>query len=539
MALVDDDNDTVSATVRTGKFILDPREFELGSDGVAQFADPVPRENIVAFRDVLLPLIAAFGRSFDSALDRDTVACCTGRLAIYAMHCFRASSLVRRCAEAGQKFQPPPKDFLFAFLNGSPDHVEAADSALRCGSPPRTNWKAPARSLRNTFRGGNIVEREFLPIDLGREIVTTAMWPLHQKHAGASDRKVVYCHPGRWLKPVDYGIEEPGLENIVHGLIQCVREAYEICDEIFDENAHTQIRYWTEAFPRTIQDHLRNLEKMKLPCRLWIGSASPVLYRMLVHAVRAAGGDVTSHDHGTSVGFFTRNVKAVNELEGVDRFLTMTADNAEGLRRSLRSDILVRTDIPEIGVVPGDRLLPAPGVLTRSGKQKDGMKIMLVTNVYSGSRVWMYPHESDAVILDWQARLIAWLERQGHKVLLKPHPECAFGPPGQLVDLGVNRVLSDAFGTVYGEADILLYDYPMTTTFAEGLASERPIVFVNFELEEFDQKASKLLNRRCAVVRGRKDSIGRRQIDWDELGKAFGRAPELRDTGFFDTYLAY
>ncbi len=521
------------------RLAVDPHKFVIDGKGLKDFFDPVPREELEEFRNALLPCTAAFGRTLERRIDRDTVACCAGHFALFVLRCFRAAQLVKRCDASHVEIILPEQDFLAAFMRSDLAPPEAFAKRLLQGPPPRQAWKAPARFIRNLLRRSIIRDGEFRSVDLENAIAVTSISQLIQKHASAIDDTVVYCHPSRWFGRLS-PLTSMGLASIRNGLVESARQAYALVGANFDIASEKMIFRWAEIVPAAAQAHLIKLESktIKLPRRLWIGSSGQIWSRILAHAVRSAEGEITGHDHGAGIGFLRANVKAINDFEVVNQFLTFTDMQVKGIERTYRDDIVVRPDRPRIGVAPGARLLSFPPAKSRQGPPI-GKKVMIVTSYFSGSGVAIYPGESDYVRLDWYARLIVWLRSKGFEVLLKPHPECVYGIPQALRSLADDCVLHEPFGKIWEKADILLYDYPLSTSFGEGLFHDRPIVFVGFQLNSFDRVALDLLSLRCAIVEGYKDENGRRQVDWSALSEAFTTAPKLSDPAFFEAYLAY
>ena len=513
------------------------RDFILDHTGLTKFFDPVPREALEAFRAALLPRTATFGRALQRSADRDLVGCCTGQFAIFVMQCYRAAQLVQRCRAANIDVDASDSDFLSRFLRSDFTAVEQATRRILTGRPGRPAWRTPARMIRNAFIRSPIVRHEIRPVDLQNEIVTIAVSSHLEKHAAAVDDTVCYVHPSVWYGPIEtyQGTE---LTPVRDGLVEVARQAYAAVGAAFDACSERIISRWADSVPAAVYARLLDLKSRKLPRRLWIGSAGPLWSRMLGHAVRADGGHVTGHDHWTSVGFFRANVKAINDYECVDEFLALTDAQAKGLERTCRHDILVRRDKPRFGVIPGNPWLSNRNIAGNAAPAT-GNKVMLVINHFNGSGVAMYPDDSDYVLVDWHARLITHLQSNGYEVILKPHPQCLYGVPDGLRSLVGGRVLLEPFGEVCGQADVLIYDFPMSTTFAEGLEGSQPIVVVEFQQDLYEPGALDMLQRRCAVVQGWKDESGRRQVDWDALPAAVESTRHLSDPIFFKTYLTY
>jgi hypothetical protein len=109
-------------------------------------------------------------------------------------------------------------------------------------------------------------------------------------------------------------------------------------------------------------------------------------------------------------------------------------------------------------------------------------------------------------------------------------------PPHFACIQGVS-VADGRFEDVLAQADVLLFDWLLSTTFGHTLKSDKPIVFVDFGLADLQPKAKAMLAQRCAVVDGGFDEQNRAVVDWAELHAAIDRAPTLQDDSFVREYL--
>lgn len=165
---------------------------------------------------------------------------------------------------------------------------------------------------------------------------------------------------------------------------------------------------------------------------------------------------------------------------------------------------------------------------------------MYASNMYLGEKNFMSIFHPDTVMVDWRARLFGRLQDLGFEVVNKMHPESPFqSPPAFARELGASEMYTP-LEQVITQSDLLLLDYTRASALGLGLKAGKPIVIIDFGLEQWVDEAYQALLKRCAVVTGRIDSGNRLHVDWDELAAAIRTAVTLDDGGaFFRTYIAY
>jgi hypothetical protein len=276
-----------------------------------------------------------------------------------------------------------------------------------------------------------------------------------------------------------------------------------------------------------------------LPHQLWIGAGSRPLTRLLSHAVRSNGGEVTGHDHATGHGHIQSELKDLVDFWTCDTFVTFTQESRRTLIETARTDLILNGRVPNIAF-PTQGPKPSSSFKRTSEDQplRPTKHIMYISSVYRLDRVVYMARPFSTTLLDWQARLLCNLRQSGYAVTLKAHPESLFSPP-EFFRTGVPaHVEALRFEQVADQADLFLFDNPLSTTFGHALKSSKPVVLIDFGLTKFTDRGRQHLERRCAIVEGRTDSCDRRwRIDWADLHEAIREAPLLSDLGFLDIYL--
>ena len=146
-------------------------------------------------------------------------------------------------------------------------------------------------------------------------------------------------------------------------------------------------------------------------------------------------------------------------------------------------------------------------------------RVMYVSTAYYGfHQVYPPVSRSAPLYFDWQIRLLELLKSFPIDLTCKPHPEGLFADPPMLAPYAaVNDV---RFETALVGADVLVYDYPASTTLSVGLCSDRPIVLIDHGSMRFNESIRPHIEKRCRIVRAEFDLRNRLVVSRNELAHA-------------------
>ena len=269
---------------------------------------------------------------------------------------------------------------------------------------------------------------------------------------------------------------------------------------------------------------LQALQDFPLPAlELWSGTAGNRVSRALAFTVKARGGDVRVFDHGGSTGMLASGaLLGLTEGAATDRFYALSSGLAAMCREGPLGREIARyraLDFADGGGDPHIRALDARPPQRRNGRPR----VMLVTGAYLGHRQINPPLPRDPVYLDWHMRLVETLQSLPVDLVLKPHPEGLFrGQPHPLAQLG--PVLTTPFEASLAEADVLLFDFPLSTTFWTAMCSRHPIVFADIGVAPLNDAVMNMIGQRCVLPPVVWNERGLPDIQRDILGDAISRA---------------
>lgn len=526
---------TALAAAEHPALVLDTPRIRLDRDGVQDFLWPLPWADYLAARDSFMAGLAALLRPLLEAGDEDGEL-----LAILAMEYgqewlrhYYAGVVSRRCAEAGARLVVPERAF------GTAGELVDRLTFLR-GRFPASSWRSALRPFYGLAQNDGLSWRWPATVDFQRTIIATNPCKLTRARAARAGEKVVLVSMRHWFGELAETLPEPvgqlaARADLLDAVIALSDRAAGQGGAGLSDADLAHLRRWLIEATGLARHYLRGLARHpeRLPRRLWTGSGGYIFRRLLHVAVRRAGGQVTSHDHGTGLGFL-RDV-SVNFTEFVtpDVFTTFNQAQADGYRRIVRDAFRLRPQWPEVRSIPSNATGPAPRA--RSGPVR---RVMFVSSQYRSEQIGLSPLEFNLVAVDFQARLFTRLRELGYEVILKAHPDSPQAPPADFERLGV-RVIDTPLEKVMDQTDLFITEYLHSSALIAMLRSGKPLVFVDFGHDPLTDEAAPLFERRAAVVVGRYDRDNRAQVDWQELREAMRAAPELvGDTEFADSYLA-
>ncbi len=528
-----------STEYRSG-VVLDLDRTELGSGGIKGFLWPISRHEVLSFRDTWVPDLVATIKAARASNEAgaDAAMLLSHYLVMESMTLFQAQALVRRLA--GQRVVWPAGSRLWrALAEGRSPGESFLAERLRRGPARRAEaleWIAP---LARRFRARHCANLRFRAQCPRHGTVTTRFTdPLIRAHAAVQRDPVTHVHISRWFRST--GLDKGKFRSLKDGqLIQSIMASLE--SAFADQGnrigacAKEYLQHYLATTVALTDSHLANLRSgiHRLPQELWTGSAGNIWDRALRLATREQGGVVTGHDHATGSGHIDNPWNYFLEFVAADCFVTDHEAKAAAAKEQALRAPLFDNHLPDLQVVNCD----FPKLISKPSDQHV-RQVMYVSTLYGGESLHLLPLLADIVTLDWQVRLIAHLSDWGYATTHKPHPEGVVAPPAAIGTVKGYEQRSEPFEQIWQEADLLLFDYPSSTTFGFALRSDKPIVLIDSGQFDWLPAARKALHARCAVVTAEFDDENRIAVDWDALRTAIAEAPKRRcNTEFREHFL--
>jgi len=538
------------------KVTYDASEMHVSEQGVENVFWPLTRSEHEASRDALLSGLVSVARARGDELDveRDLLAAMLQLLMREGLALLMIYSIGRRAKEKGHHVIWPAGNRQCMAI-GAGEAPSVNDSvilrALRKGPACHPKWRRYPVRLRRDLKYNGWGWSSFRLLRADRDVVACHTTDVLEEHARSVPVTVKYTLLGEWFTALDEDSAEvydatPLAPELTSDIVAVLQNAFAAIDETLPEILAKYFETCVTRGARLARVHIdRILSKPdKVPRQLWTGSGGYIWVRLLRHAVRRLGGEVTGHEHGTGesiVRYF--NTKTFSDLESVDRFVLFNSNQRRWLEDTIDERFLVPRERPET-LVPDyrkDLVRYAGRPLRGSRNERQAvdapLRIMYVGPIYVGFSPRPNNHNSDILLIDWQARLFAKLRDWGFDVLFKPHPEGEQRPPRGFVEkLGV-REINQPFEHVWNQADIFLFDWKSTTAFSTAISTGLPVVLIDFHFQLFAPEMQALVEENCSLVEGWADESNRLQIDWNALHQAVEHQPAgnssiVRETAF-------
>lgn len=261
-----------------------------------------------------------------------------------------------------------------------------------------------------------------------------------------------------------------------------------------------------------------------LPMNVWSGSAGYWPARVLGIEILRRGGTVTRFEHGGEFGFRRDHAtSAFSEFVGTSTFVLPTEALASRFRRSEGARAF-----PPRPVVRGGHGDPTYRPALRPRVHARTRRVLYGTPPFVGPRGMFPPILPDAPGFELQKRVVGILKSLPVQLLLRPHPEGLRGGSANPL-VALHPCEGRSYDDLLPEADVILFDHVVTTTFTMALCSDRPIVMLDYGIRFFADDVEAMLDRRCARVPVVYDERGLPDVNADALGDAILGAPDRVD----------
>ena len=541
---------------------------DIGPQGVADFYWPLSFAQQKRFNDHLL---YAFADLLRDGLERD-LAGARELLSFYQIllpqlfSAYAWESLRRSAEQAGREVADPPADThsqWHALALGRSNPPSFYFNWMRQGFPRRTMryyWEKYRKRLSGLFRSGTKPEPTAAGVTLGGvqglphihsrkglgglgadEIIASKRSELIRLHALRESAHCSFMPPSRFFRPVGSG-ELPSPASVVDPGLRA--DFLDLAEAAFvDIGGFAQpgtvrrgIEECLDLGAALASVHMGRLRKgfRQVPARLWTGSAGNAWDRMLRIVMLEKGVRVSGHDHAGGINYMQDPGAYLLELSACSEYVTYSPAQAQAIRDRMPAGRMFHSRPPDItGLVRNTEreLQPVFG-------EGNGRRVMYIGGLFRSDLIYFYPPLPDMVVADFESRLFARLADLGWEILYKAHPENPI-PPEQVFSSFPNlTVVREPYEQTACMADVVLFSTAATTTFNLTMATDLPMVLVDFGNWEWSPEAYADMSARCGVLQGGFGPDNRLQCAWDALPEALERAREQRmDKTFLDNWL--
>lgn len=387
---------------------------------------------------------------------------------------------------------------------------------------------------------GNLKIKKITQAVLKNDIIATQRTDAIQAHVGQVKKDVVFCRSGRWFSNVEDAELKTYLSNVsssfCNDIILLLEKIYNDFGLSLQGASLSYIKHILETSVALVKIHYKRLldKPYQLPVNVWTGTGGYIWDSMLRYAsLELYDGEITGHDHGAGLAHVNDRIMAFAELWGCKNFICLNDNQAIEMTKTGKNWSYFENRKPQLqGWKTASKVIKFEKCKSSSFSVK---KVILPVSMTGGDRVWIGPCSSDAVLVDFYAKITNRLNLWGYEVILKSHPELP-SPPDLLVDMA-SEVRYEPLEKMIEEGDLVILDHLYTSIFRSVLSTNIPMVLIDFYNYPWTKNGLELFQKRASFVSGNFDQNNRCNIDWNLLKKAIEEAPsKSSNDDFFEYY---
>ena len=432
--------------------------------------------------------------------------------------------------------ETPDEPSIISVMQNGPEKVSYGRKIFKFG-----NIKKIAKLLQ--WRRGKGMALDGLKIKpltadiLSNAIVATQRTPLIVSHAQDVKNEVIFCRSNKWYEKVsDQELSESMLHNnkiLEQHILKDIAKLYQKYGIELKPHSIKFFQNLLDKGPAIMRVHYNRLmaDKESLPRTIWTGTAGQYWDNMLRVAVTNNGGKACGHDHGSGCAYIKYPLRGLNEFWGCDEFVTFNRNHAEEMAEVGKDYPRYDDKFPSITSVK-----PKGDIKKIRDKYQKPKTVFIMVSLYDNDRGRIGPGNTNNFLIDWQVRHVAALKSMGYEVVIKIHPETKIMPPDFIEDSLGAKITREPFGNIKEQADVVIFDCIFTTAFTECLATNIPVVLIDFFNFPWTERGESLISKRCEIVKA--DYIDNRaQPNWQNIDKAIQNAPDkCENHEFYETY---
>ena len=116
---------------------------------------------------------------------------------------------------------------------------------------------------------------------------------------------------------------------------------------------------------------------------------------------------------------------------------------------------------------------------------------------------------------------------------LRAAKAAAYDERSRLVAVLARLYPSGVQRTAIDDVDLLIFDYPATTTLSVGLSTDRPVVLIDHGTMRFNDPAAAMIARRCRIVPTSYNDRNLPEVDGEALADAVLSGPDRAEPSDF------
>lgn len=250
--------------------------------------------------------------------------------------------------------------------------------------------------------------------------------------------------------------------------------------------------------------YLRKILNNNNTSQILISGTPNNLGRVISKIYRENNKSVVRYSHGGDRGFFNDPLWYYSELYETDKYVVHGKKEVSNIKNRLIKNYIPISDSKPIIFTHGS-LKHQKIYNTKFKRIKKIKKIGLIFGSFTNE--WAHSTIStklpDVLLAYYHLQIMKILKNKNYIVITKPHPK------GILPKLKLSKKLYskysdylyyEKFDPINFESDLYIYDYAGSAWF-DALATNKPIILIDFGIRKFDKEAYVDIASRCAILK--------------------------------------
>jgi hypothetical protein len=271
-------------------------------------------------------------------------------------------------------------------------------------------------------------------------------------------------------------------------------------------------------FTRAFEDLNGISNVTKLPVDIWSSTGGYWPARCVGLEVLRRGGQVRRFEHVAVASTLSVNEPlALTELSVSSTFVLSSPGQVKILEATGVKNLV--SSYRQIELV-ANTVQSAPKPTPRRQRSRSAKRcVVYAPTILRGSRQFVPPKMTDPLYLDWQFRLVEALMAFDINLRIRPHPEGLLRGQPQPLDT-ITLTEQQSFEALIPDADVFVFDTHQSSTFFAAACTNRPIVFLDFGIQIFNEPTLRVIEQRCHIIKLQFDELQRPILDAGELEDA-------------------
>lgn len=398
------------------------------------------------------------------------------------------------------------------------------------------------RIIRNILTEKYIIKNYVKLPNFEENIISISIDPFLELHAKNESKNVYYIRINEWFKNLNkpYG-NENDLSYIVDGLLEIISLEYTQNNQPLSNNLKKYFEDFINLYLKKLSIYKKSIleTNIGLPKILWTPSGGGIFANIFRQVCKSSGTLVVGHSHGSGTGFFSDYGRTLSILEyqSCTDFYVYTKKSVKEYIKYARKDLIVDGKLPNIKNINNNTVWPYDKV----NKLDNIISFKKIRNKYILyiPSIFIYDNYYDGNLIDahttydWMLKISNFLLKNNFNFKIKLHPKNP--APKKFIHYYKKNISNYNLARSINNSSLIITDQPSSTSFSASVISSKPIIFIDFNVQNFTNYSWKLINDRCSVIKGENTKSGL-QIDWNDLKKNILNPKKVFTKDFQFTY---